>query len=177
MTVAPGCGHRCDYGAVEASEPGDSSDLEIVASQTAPVRLWKWQLGLWVLLFSGWGWQAVAEPTGLRITMATMAGASVVMYAWMLTSGVRVQLVLAGDTLHLKRPLRPLAVARSEILAVGGDVPGRPTWSQQVVIKTRAREIKLPAFDLPPAEVIARLQSWAGVDEDPAGQCQGPRET
>jgi hypothetical protein len=78
---------------------------------------------------------------------------------------VRPELVFSGSSLHIRLPLLRQVVARSEVLAVHGTVPGRPAWSDRTIIETLSGQLILPRRAGPPAELIPELQQWADVDD------------
>lgn len=139
----------------------------MVATGAKPVTFLRLQVLIWTLLFLSWGWQALTEGKRVQVFMTVLAGIALAGYVWMAVSTRRVELVVHEDHLQLSRRFRSLSIARSDITAIRGDVPGRPTWSQQVLIETDDRTVRLPALDRSPSETIARLQEWAGVGEQP----------
>ena len=140
-------------------------DAELVASAPRSVPFLRFQLVLWTLQLVLWGSQAVTEGGRLQIVMAVLSAVGVAVHGSMLVGGSPAQLVLVDDRLELRRRFRPLSIDRSAIVAVRGDVPGRPTWSQGVIVETTSGDVPLPALDRKVPEVIARLQEWADVGE------------
>lgn len=57
--------------------------------------------------------------------------------------------------------------------AVRGDVPGRPAWSEYVVVETDAGPLRLGGFDVGVPVLVSRIQAWAGVGEQPADPHSG----
>jgi hypothetical protein len=150
---------------VIADGSAQGSGEELVASGVRSVPFARFQLGLWALLLVLWGWQALTERRPHQVLMAVLAAVALVGYVWLAVAGTRTALVLHDERLELRRRRRPLAIARADVVGVKGDVPGRPTWSEGVVVVTRTGEVRLPALDRPPGDVIVRLQRWAGVGE------------
>ncbi len=124
---------------------------------------------VWTLLLLLWGWRAVTEREPLSIFMAALAVVAVAVHTWVYFTEPRTRLLLRDEELELRRRFRPLPVVRADVVAVRGDVPDRPTWSDHVLIETRDRTVRLPLLDRPAGELIPRLQNWAGVGEHPAG--------
>ena len=116
-------------------------------------------------------WNAVGLPTviGLNLhlpwwglALAVVVGAGVLLPLAAAASATRLE--VSDDALVVRRRLRPVTIPREAILAVDGDVPHRPTWSNVVVVTTAAGERKLPPFGRPGvAEIIDRLQDWSGT--------------
>ncbi|WP_298455005.1 hypothetical protein [uncultured Cellulomonas sp.] len=142
-------------------------DAELVATSATSAPFRRTQLVLWGLQFLLWAGQAVAEGGRLQTGMAVLTGIGFAAQVVVALSGPRVTLVLHDDHLELRRRVRPWSIDRADVVAVGGDVPGRPTWSQQVKIRTRTGVLTLPALDRAPADIIGRLGAWAGVGETP----------
>lgn len=118
------------------------------------------QLALWAMQFLLWGSQALTEREPLQVAMAVLAGAALVTFGWMAVVGTRIELIVRDETLELRRRFRPLTVARADVVAIGGDVPGRPSWSSCVMIQTRGGDVRLPALNPSPAVLVPRLQRW-----------------
>ncbi|MDM7830113.1 hypothetical protein [Cellulomonas edaphi] len=79
-----------------------------------------------------------------------------------------VTLVLTDDALLLEQRSSTTTVRRSDIRAVNGDMPHRPTWSQFVIIELADEAAsKLPRLNKAPGVLIPRIQRWAGVGEEP----------
>ncbi|WP_258724864.1 hypothetical protein [Cellulomonas sp. NS3] len=106
------------------------------------------------------------DPTAtlLAVLLAVLVGGLAV---GVLLAARPAELVLTEDALVLRRRLRPLTVARASVRAVRGDVRGRPTWSHAVVLQLEDRTLRLPALEPGAGVLVPRLQSWAGVGEDP----------
>ena len=101
----------------------------------------------------------------MYLVLAVFSVAAFGLNVWMAFSSPRIALVITNDTLELRRRVRPLALSRTDVVAVRGDVAGRPSWSTEVRVETRDRTVRLPALDVKPVELISRLQEWAEVDE------------
>lgn len=139
----------------------------VVVAVGAPSVKWaKAQLVLNLLLLLLWGWQALTTNQTIYVVLTGFSAVAVVLYLWAAISAPRVELILTSDRLEVRRRFRPHLIDRREITAVRGDVPGRPSWSEQVLVETRGGVVRLPPLDRPPAEVIPELQQWAGVGEN-----------
>ncbi|MBI9113710.1 hypothetical protein [Sanguibacter suaedae] len=81
----------------------------------------------------------------------------------------RAWLVVRDDELEVRRRFRaPQIVARADVVAVEGDVAGRPTWSEHVVVRTDDRTLDLPRFHRrPPADLVPQLQEWVDTGRRP----------
>jgi hypothetical protein len=157
----------CDDAVVDATERDMGPAVQVVATQTRQLPLLRFQTAINALLFLGWGAQAVTDREAVHVLLTVLTGSTLGLYVWMLVGSPRVELVLGSESLVLRRRFRPLVVARCDVLAVRGDVHGRPTWSGQVLVQTRTRTVRLPTLDPGPGTVIPRLQEWAGVGEEP----------
>lgn len=70
----------------------------------------------------------------------------------------RVTLVLTDDSVTLQRRWRPIAVARTEIRAVRGEIPGRPSWSSSLVLELDdERTVTLPTFGQTGKALVPRM--------------------
>jgi len=149
---------------------GDTDDARILA-RTPRTPRWTFP---WVLLqgamLAYWTWQIGAEEQGTARAVIVAVGA-ILLVAFV---AAMVQLyrgrggaavVLSERELRLERRVRPVTLARHEVLAVRGNVPGRPSWSERVVIETPGGLVSLPLLDKSPALIVPRLQEWAGVSE------------
>ena len=140
---------------------------ERVASAATPVMFVRLQLVMWTLMLLSWGSQAVRDGEAFHVAMTVLAATGCAGFAWLSLAAPRTELVLGDGALEVRRRFRPLVVDREDVVAVRGDVPGRPTWSEYVVVETRDRTVRLPAFDRGPRDLIPLLQEWAGVGEQP----------
>ncbi|GAA2720966.1 hypothetical protein [Cellulomonas aerilata] len=146
---------------------GPERPADVVATEVRPVAFLRVQAAVQVLLLLMWGTQALTERDPFHLLLAGLSAVGVALLGRSLVSGARTRLVLSGDTLELRRRLRPVALARADVVAVRGDVRGRPTWSGQVLVETRTGTLRLPALEPGPGRLIPLLQEWAGVGEDP----------
>lgn len=150
---------------------GEQHDTDVVGDLLATGGMTRGflmlQLALWATQSLLWGWQALTEGGPLQIAMAILATVALITFGTMSIVGTRIELVLRGDALQLRRRLRPLTVSRADVVAVRGDVLGRPSWSQCVIIETRSGDVRLPALNPSPSVLIPRLQRWVEVGERP----------
>jgi len=117
-----------------------------VSAATVNMALGRWGQVLFVILFA------------VLLTVAVID---------LLLPADRKQAVVTDDVLRVGRWGRVSTIARNDVRAVHGDVLGRPTWSDRVVVEHVGGELRLPLYAEPPSEVIGRLQEWAGVGERP----------
>ncbi|WP_217616600.1 hypothetical protein [Cellulomonas sp. GbtcB1] len=97
----------------------------------------------------------------------SLSGLLIVMAVVLAVVDLRAALVLTDDALLLERRWRPLRVPREAVRAVDGNIHGRPSWSESVVVTVagRDRPIRLGGFDVHARVLIPRLQEWAGVGD------------
>lgn len=154
MSVTGGPGGDAE---VVARSPRPRRSMIVLAiMNTAYVALWSWRFG---------GELGSARPVALAVGAVVLVAATYVLVRLYRRRG-GTRLVLTGDELRLERRVRPVVVRREDVVAVRGDVPGRPTWSERVLVLTRTGVVTLPHLDRPPAALIAALQGWSGVGED-----------
>ncbi|MFS0703806.1 hypothetical protein AB6N23_04720 [Cellulomonas sp. 179-A 9B4 NHS] len=110
-----------------------------------------------VRLFGGERDAAVVMVVSVAVALAAATAA--------LVASRRATLVLTPDHLLLERRRHPLTIARQDVRGVRGDVPGRPSWSEVVLLDVGGREVRLPVLDARPATLVPRLQRWADVGE------------
>lgn len=146
-------------------KPGTDAADNVLASGIRPVKFERLQVVIYLLLTLCWGWQWVMGSGRMYVVGTALAAIPLGLYVISAFSNPRIALVLSGDTLELRRRIRPLSFNKGDVVAVRGDVAGRPSWSTQILIETRDRAVRLPALDQAPADLIPRLQEWAGVDE------------
>ncbi|MBW0255469.1 hypothetical protein [Cellulomonas sp. PS-H5] len=103
----------------------------------------------------------------------SLSGLLIVMAVVLALTDLRATLVLTDDALLLERRWRPLRVPREAVLAVDGNIHGRPSWSESVVVTVagRDRPVRLGGFEVHARVLIPRLQEWSGVgDTAPASE-------
>ncbi|MBB2924401.1 hypothetical protein [Cellulomonas cellasea] len=141
---------------------------EVVARSPARRGLLLALLVINVLQLALWVTRALREDDPVATLLAVALAVLVVGLAVsVLLTRRPAELVLTEDALTLRRRRRPLTVARASIRAVRGDVRGRPTWSHTVVLHLDDRTLRLPALEPGAGVLVPRLQTWAGVGEDP----------
>lgn len=141
------------------------TDGEVLARGAQSRGLVRLQVVLNVALAAMWTWRAVRTGETMAVVLAV---AFVLLLAVWVVLGLRgpgTALVVTPEALHLRRRVRPLVIPRADVVAVRGDVDGRPSWSTRVVVETADRTVPLPELDRSPAVLVPRLQEWAGVDE------------
>jgi hypothetical protein len=140
-----------------------------VVAQEEPVSRWFWVGPLCSLVALA---VATRSLVGGRTAGVLFAALFAVLLARtlveLLLPADRRRAVVTGDALVVGRWWRVVTIAREDVRAVRGDVPGRPTWSDRVVVEHAGGELWLPRYQQPPAVVIQRLQEWAAVGERPA---------
>lgn len=126
-----------------------------------------------------WLWRISSEEQGRgrQVVLAVgavllMAAAGALVLIYRRRGGTR--LVLTDDELRLERRAKPVVLRREEVLAVRGNIPGRPTWSEHVLVQTQSGLHTLPPLDRPPSELILALQQWSGVSEDAPSGVESP---
>jgi len=139
-----------------------------VVARTRPPGRWAWLVVVAQgLVLASWLPRLGREEGGLAVLMVCLSGLLVVSGVILAVIDVRTALVLTDDALILERRWRPRRVRRDAVRAVGGDVHGRPSWSEAVVITVdgRDRPLRLGPFDVHARVLIPRLQEWAGVGD------------
>lgn len=141
-----------------------TTDAPALAVAVRSPRLARVSGTAYLVIAALWLWPAVRDGD---VGRGVVGGLWVVLaVAWLvLGSGPRARLVLDDDVLRLVRPLRPWSVRRADVVAVRGDVPGRPTWSGSLVLETRDGSHRVSGLEPGPAVLVPRLQEWAGVGE------------
>lgn len=146
---------------------------EVVARTARPGRwLWAGAAGQ-ALLLASWVPRLGGEDHGLAVVFVCLSGLLLVMAVVLAVTDLRATLVLTDDALLLERRWRPLRVPREAVLAVDGNIHGRPSWSESVVVTVagRDRPVRLGGFEVHARVLIPRLQEWAGVgDTAPASE-------
>ena len=140
---------------------------DVVATGGMPRGFWVLQLVVWAMQLLLWVPRALTEREPLQIAFAIFAAVGLAAAVWMSLAGTRIELLVHEESLELRRRFRPLTVARADVVAFKGNVSGRPSWSEYVIIETRNGEVRLPALKPSPAVLLPRLQRWAGVSENP----------
>jgi len=142
--------------AVARTPPANRRLLPLAAFNAAYATFWTWRI-------------AAGEHGRARVVVLAVAGALLVALVVALAVAFRrrggVVLRLDETELRLERRVHPVAVRRRDVLAVRGDVPGRPTWSEHVLVQTPGGILRLPPLDQPPGVLVPLLQEWAGVEE------------
>ncbi|MDT0164168.1 hypothetical protein Q9R32_01190 [Actinotalea sp. AC32] len=146
---------------------GVDAEGDLVATGGMARSFWVLQLVIWATQLLLWGPQALTEREPLQIVMAIFTTVGLAAAVWMGLTGARIELLVHEDSLELRRRFRPLTVARADVIGFKGNVSGRPSWSEYVIIETRSGEVRLPALKPSPSVLLPRLQRWAGVDEKP----------
>ncbi|NHT19708.1 hypothetical protein [Cellulomonas sp. IC4_254] len=143
---------------------------------TRTVRTGRWA-GLMVvaqgLVLASWAPRLAGEERGLAVLMICVSSLLIVVAVVLVLVDLRATLVLTEDALLLERRWRPLRIDRAAVWAVDGNIHGRPSWSEAVVLTVdgRDRPVRLGNFDVPARVLIPRLQEWAGVgDTVPASE-------
>lgn len=142
------------------------------SSRGVGVGLWAWGLiASPALQLALWGFRVVrGERGGFPVAMLVLSGALLVLGVVLLGVERGATLVLTDEALLLERRWRPLEIRRDAIRAVDGDVPGRPAWSETVVVTLDDRTVRLGGFVERPRELVPRLQVWAGLGDAPEGE-------
>ncbi|HEY0216301.1 MAG TPA: hypothetical protein VGC57_07915 [Cellulomonas sp.] len=138
---------------------------EVIARAVRPSR-WIWtNLLVQALLASLWTRRFLDDG---EVLAGVVAGAFVLLLllgCTLVATTPRATVVLTDEVLLVQRRWRPRRVARSSVRAVHGDILGRPTWSETVVVETDTGAFRLGGFDIGTAALIERLQNWAQVGE------------
>jgi hypothetical protein len=117
-----------------------------------------------------WTWRIASDEHGtaravvVGIGLAVLVGVLVALVLIHRGRGGAV-LVLTDTELRLERRRRPVVLERRHVVAVRGNVPGRPSWSERVLVETRDDLVTLPPLDRSPALLVPELQEWARVPE------------
>ncbi len=121
--------------------------------------------GLQSALLAMWAWRVLQGERGIAVLLTALFALSAGLTLAVLLSDLSSTLVLTDDALVVERRLglRPRVIRRAEIRAVDGSVPGRPRWSEVLVLTVGERTVKLGGFDTPVHELIPRIRDWAGV--------------
>ncbi len=149
---------------------------EVVARTQRPGR-WVWLIAVaQAFALASWLPRLGGDEHRVAVLFVSASGLLIVMVVVVAVVDLRATLVLTDDALLLERRWRSLRVPRDAVLAVDGDVHGRPSWSESVVLAVagRDRPVRFGGLDAPARVLIPRLQEWAGVgdtvtpDEDAA---------
>lgn len=152
---------------------------DVVARTRRPSR-WLWLnvvvQGCLVVLS---GWRVATEGAeGFLVAMLAIWATAFALSLLSVLADLRASLVLGEDELRVERRLGlgPHRVPRRDVLAVDGDVHGRPAWSGSVAVTVRGRErpLRLGNFDVPVRDLVPLLQEWAGVGDTPAEMTPRP---
>lgn len=146
---------------------------EVVARTQRPGR-WAWLIVVAQgLTLASWVPRLGGEERGLAVPFIGASGLLIVMAVVLAVVDLRATLILTEDALLLERRWRPLRIPRDAVLAVDGNIHGRPSWSESVVLTVagRDRPVRLGGFEVHARVLIPRLQEWAGVgDTVPASE-------
>lgn len=140
---------------------------EVVARAPARLNVFVALLVVNLMQLALWGPQLVRDPDPLIGLLVAFLLVSALVVGAALLVARSVELVLDRDTLRLVRRWRPLVIPRTSVRAVRGSVPGRPSWSDAVLLDVDGRTVRLPTLEPSPAILVPRLQTWAGVGEAP----------
>ncbi|QTE31102.1 hypothetical protein [Pengzhenrongella sicca] len=140
-----------------------------VIARSAKKPLWLWaQIFSQALLLIFWANKLREGDDGAAIVMTVLLSIVVILSVAAVFGFQRVELVLTDDAVLLRRRWHPITVARADIRAVRGDIPGRPSWSASLIVQLDAGQIvTLPTFGQTGATLVPTLQEWAGVGETP----------
>ena len=149
----------------------EAGTYEVIArSPKKPLWLWA-QIILQSLLLAYWANKLRNGDDGAAIVMTVGFSIVVILAVTSVFGYQRVALVLTDDAVMLRRRWRPIAIARTDIRAVRGDIPGRPSWSNSLVLQLDDdRTVTLPTFGQTGKTLVPKLQEWAGVGETPTGR-------
>lgn len=159
------------------SDPSDGTEI-VARSARRPRAL----LALTIVNgtnFAFWAWRIGTEEQG-RGRLVVLAVSAVVFLAvvggFVLVFRRRggTSLVLTDTELRLVRRLNPVVIRRQEVLAVRGNIPGRPSWSEHVLVQTQGGLHTLPPLNRPASELIPALQQWSGASEDAKSRHEPP---
>ncbi|MBO1752824.1 hypothetical protein J4G33_13505 [Actinotalea sp. BY-33] len=123
---------------------------------------------------------ALAMGSGSRFSLPLLLCGVVLVAIWLgQVVASRTMLTITSDELAVRVGLRTVEILREQVTDVEGNVPGRPTWSEHVVVHHAGRTTALPALETLPAELIPLLRDWAGLDEpsDQASSSGGSTST
>ena len=147
----------------------DSDEAEVLAIGTQLQSMAWWLCPVFGAnaLVTGFGaLSGRLEPVfwAVAIPMALTCG----LYIYASTGGRLPRLVLLPDALELRRALFPTRRAwRKDVVAIRGEFPNHPEWSEGIVVETRERQVRFSLYDAPRRETIARLRRWADLDDRP----------
>jgi hypothetical protein len=139
-----------------------------VVTTTKGVPRWLWALVLVQAVQAvTYGVRVASGEGGEAILLLVMTSLVAVCGVVVLLVDLRATLVLTEDTLLVERRWRPLRVPREAVLAVDGDVRGRPSWSGSAVLTVRGRDrpVRLGNVEMHARVLVPRLQEWAGVGD------------
>jgi hypothetical protein len=146
---------------------------EVVARTARPGR-WVWLIVVAQgLALASWVPRLGGEERGLAVLFVCASALLIVMAVVVAAVDLRATLVLTDEALLAERRWRALRVARDGVLAVDGNIHGRPSWSESVVLTVagRDRPVRLSGLDVHARVLIPRLQEWAEVgDTAPASE-------
>lgn len=146
---------------------------EVVARTARPGR-WVWLIVVAQgLALASWVPRLGGEERGLAVLFVCASALLIVMAVVVAVVDPRATLVLTDEALLVERRWRALRVARDAVQAVDGNIHGRPSWSESVVLTVagRDRPVRLGGFEVHARVLIPRLQEWAGVgDTAPASE-------
>lgn len=140
---------------------------EVLARTARPGR-WVWLIVVGQgFALASWLPRLGGEERGVALLFVCASGLLIVMAVVLALTDLRATLVLTDDALLLERRWRPLRVPREAVLAVDGNIHGRPSWSESVVVTVagRDRPVRLGGFEVHARVLIPRLQEWAGVGD------------
>jgi hypothetical protein len=144
---------------------------EVLARTQRPSRLLWVNAGAPTLLLAVWVPRVLGGERGVAVVLVVLAAVSLTAAVATMLVDARAALVLTDDELVVERRLglRPRRVARLAVRAVDGNVHGRPSWSDTVVITVRDgdrdRLFRLGGFDVHARVLVPRIQEWAGVGD------------
>lgn len=140
---------------------------DVIARTVPPGRRVWWTVVAQGLVLAFWVPRLGREEGGLAVLMVGASGLLVASGVVLALTDLRTALVLTDDALLLERRWRPLRIPRDAVRAVDGNIPGRPSWSEAVVITVdgRDRPMRLGPFDVHARVLIPPLQEWAGVED------------
>lgn len=155
---------------------------EVVARTRRPgpwVWVWVW-VWVWAVvagqafLLASWLPRLGGPERGLALAFVCASGLVIAIGVALAVVDLRATLLLTDDALLVERRWRPLRIPRAAVRAVDGNIHGRPSWSESVVLTVagRDRPMRLGGFDVHARVLIPRLQDSAGVGatpDDPAG--------
>lgn len=117
------------------------------------------------------GSEVLAGDRGVSLVILVLSTLTVVAGTALMTIDLSAGLVLTDDELVVERRRRPRRIPRADVVAVDGNIPGRPDWSESVVLTVREagtdREVRIGNLDTHARVLIPRLREWAGVGAEP----------